>query len=685
MNKRHVPAFLDTLLNSLGGSYLLVVQFLAQLLSFGAAALGIYYILVNVEFTPQQTRQLTTSVFVFVVGANILLLLYMYEVSRAARKRLYSWSKGKTEVENPELEVKAWREVTRYPWRFGSAAFVIATFETILPAGAYMYYFGGATIEQAIHVVIGGFLSASMLIISCVILIEYGLTNARLVLLPRSPELQKSGLSGTRLQERLALLVISCVGISLLTTAPRAYQVAADILNGKIISLYTLRVQLIWVALIAVVISSILAAVVARMIYRPVAYLMGVMTKIERGELQHRADILSTDEIGTATIQFNSMLERLENLQKHMDEEVEKRTRELERKTAQLQAAAQVAREAAAIHQVDQLLNRAVNLISEQFGFYHTGIFITDQAGQYVTLQAASSVGGQKMLERGHQLRIGSQGIVGMVAATNRPRIALDVGEDAVFFNNPDLPNTRSEMALPLTVRGKLIGVLDIQSTETRAFSQDDVIVLQTLADQIALAIENARLYTESQQVIQQLQRTSIEGVRAAWQAYTSRKKHAYMYTPLGIQVLTGDAEQISGSSKNQIEIPIRLRGQKIGKISIQRSGTEASWDEREQNIAQEIADQIGLAVENARLIEEQQRLAEREHQMNIIASEIRKSTSTEKVLEQTARELGKALGAVRTFVQLGLQPKDKALESSSKKSLPASAATGSKASDGKG
>ncbi|MGQ9833647.1 MAG: GAF domain-containing protein [Candidatus Villigracilaceae bacterium] len=659
MNKSHSPAFLDNLLRSLGGSYLLVIQALAQLFSFGAAAVRIYYILMNVEFTPEQTRQLIGSVFTSVVVANIIFLIYMYEVSPAARKRLYSWSKGKEEVENPELEVRAWQEVTRYPWRFGIAALVIATFGTILPSAAYMYYVGKATIDQAIHVAISGFLAAAIGISIIVILLEYGLTNARLVLLPRSPELQKAGLSGTRLQTRLAMLVMSSVGIALLITAPRAYQVAVDILNGKDVNLYTLRVQLIGVALVATLISSILTVAIARLIYRPLAHLVDVMASVEKGQIQRRADILGTDEIGMAGIQFNTMLERLENLQKHLDEEVQKRTRQLEKKTAQLQAAAQVAREAAAIRQVDELLNRVVHLISERFGFYHAGIFIADQAGQYVVLQTASSPGGQKMLERGHQLRIGTQGIVGTVAATQRSRIALDVGEDAVYFSNPDLPDTRSEMALPLTVHGRLIGVLDIQSTETRAFDQDDLVVLQTLADQIALAIENARLYTDSQQAIQQLQRAGAERVHTAWQAYTSRKKHAYVYTPLGTQALKEEITDTSGNAQNQIEVPIRLRGQKIGNIRLQRAGTELVWNEREQSIAQEIADQIGLAIENARLLEEQQRLAERERQMNIIATEIRKSTSTEKILQQTAREVGKALGAVRTFVQLGLRPQN--------------------------
>jgi FOG: GAF domain len=168
--------------------------------------------------------------------------------------------------------------------------------------------------------------------------------------------------------------------------------------------------------------------------------------------------------------------------------------RDLARRTAQLEAASEVARRAAAIRDVQTLLDETVRLISQRFGFYHAGVFLVDEAGEYAVLRAASSEGGQRMLARGHRLAVGEVGIVGYVAGTGKPRIALDVGEDAVFFSNPDLPHTHSEMALPLKVGERVIGVLDVQSVEPSAFTDEDVAVLQTMADQIALAIENARL-----------------------------------------------------------------------------------------------------------------------------------------------------------------------------------------------
>ena len=175
------------------------------------------------------------------------------------------------------------------------------------------------------------------------------------------------------------------------------------------------------------------------------------------------------------------------------------------RRATQLAVASEVARDAAAILDVEQLLDETVRLISERFGFYHAGVFLLDDKREYAVLHAASSDGGRRMLERRHKLKVGEVGIVGFVIGTGEPRIALDVGKDAVHFANPDLPDTRSEIALPLAVRGQVIGVLDVQSTEVGAFTEGDVATLQTMADQLAVAIESARLYQMLQQEAKQL------------------------------------------------------------------------------------------------------------------------------------------------------------------------------------
>jgi putative methionine-R-sulfoxide reductase with GAF domain len=199
---------------------------------------------------------------------------------------------------------------------------------------------------------------------------------------------------------------------------------------------------------------------------------------------------------------------------------VDDRTRELARRTAYLGATTAVVNEAARVlDDPQQLLSRAVSVISEQFGFYHVGIFLLDAQREWAQLRAASSSGGQQMLERRHRLQVGSQGIVGYVAARGEPRIALHVEEDAAFLTNPDLPDTRAEMAVPLRARGEMIGVLDVQSREPEAFSEEDVQVLQALADQVSLAISSARLFVQLEGRLEAERRVYGELTREAWLA----------------------------------------------------------------------------------------------------------------------------------------------------------------------
>lgn len=171
--------------------------------------------------------------------------------------------------------------------------------------------------------------------------------------------------------------------------------------------------------------------------------------------------------------------------------------RESDRRLFQIQVAAEIARDATAAGGVDELLDRAVTLIHERFGYYHAAIFLIDDKKEYAVIKASRGEAGQKMLDMGHKLKVGKVGIVGYVAGTGEPRIALDVGVDAAHFKQPLLPKTRSEMAIPLKVENRVIGVLDVQSLEEAAFHDQDIQVLSTMADQLAVAIDKARLLAE--------------------------------------------------------------------------------------------------------------------------------------------------------------------------------------------
>ncbi len=337
--------------------------------------------------------------------------------------------------------------------------------------------------------------------------------------------------------------------------------------------------------------------------------------------------------------------QELLSIQSNLEERVTERTTELKRRTTQMEAASYVARAAAEVRDLKSLLDNIVFQITERFGFYHAGIFLVEPNGQFVVLQAASSDGGKRMFERGHRLEIGREGIVGYAAYERRPRIAQDVGTDSVYFNNPDLPITHSEIALPLITQGRLIGILDIQSQERNAFTSEDVYTLQTMADQIALAIDNTRLIDESQSALQQLQMLMVEKTSLSWREQLGQQTKGFVYTPVGVNPLPTDSKEKGGSTaqtpvERAIMVPINLRGKQIGAISLRRKSNEAGWTEAEQEMAERIATQVGLAVENARLLEESQRRAAREQTVNDLSSRLSRSLDMDTLLQNAVREL---------------------------------------------
>jgi len=256
------------------------------------------------------------------------------------------------------------------------------------------------------------------------------------------------------------------------------------------------------ISLLVAGVISLFVILASSQFTRPIIGLTRAAEKIAEGDLSFQAQVTTQDEIGTLAKSFNTMTTQLRDLFETLESRVRERTRQLaeqnealQLRSRQLQTVADVARNIVSTRQVDSLLTLVTRLVSERFGFYHAGIFLLDEPGEFAVLRAASSPGGIRMLERQHKLRVGQVGIVGYVTGTGEPRIATDVGEDAVFFNNPDLPETRSEMALPLKLGDLIIGALDVQSIEPDAFSQEDVALFTTLADQISVAIENANAY----------------------------------------------------------------------------------------------------------------------------------------------------------------------------------------------
>jgi GAF domain-containing protein/ABC-type uncharacterized transport system substrate-binding protein len=376
----------------------------------------------------------------------------------------------------------------------------------------------------------------------------------------------------------------------------------------------------------------------------------------------------------------------LEGIRSSLEERVARRTADLNRRRDQLEAAVQVAREAAAIRDVGLLLDEAVHLISDRMGFYHAGIFLVDEAGRYAVLRAASSEGGQRMLARGHRLPVGIRGLVGHVAARREPRIALDVGQDAVFFDNPDLPQTRSEIALPLMAYGEVLGVLDVQSTDREAFDEEDVAVLQALADQLALAIDNARLLREGKDRLREITMLVGEQAEQGWRdmvvegARAGGGPHAAAWRLVydGVEVVDATA---AGASKpgtpgagggqgsetvwsaadgsreyapggdSTLEMPLLVQDEEVGRLLVTLEGRTPSAEEAELVAA--IATRTSLALERARLFQEAQRRAATERLVTEATARMRQTLSVDAVLKTAVKEITDALGLAALDLRL--------------------------------
>lgn len=423
---------------------------------------------------------------------------------------------------------------------------------------------------------------------------------------------------------------------------------------------------LIFIASIPVIALS--GYILGRQLTVPLAELTHTVLKITEGNLKERAvEPKSPREAALLATSFNSMTQKMERLVNNLEEQVAERTEKLENRASQLQAVSGVARAIASLQETGTLLPEITRLISHQFGFYHVGIFLLDEKGDYAYLNAANSDGGKRMLDRQHKLRLDSNSIVGFVTSRGEPRIALDVGADAVFFNNPDLPDTRSEMALPLRIGGRVIGALDVQSIQPNAFTDEDIATLVILADQVAIAIENARLFSEARKALAESEDTIARYIRKEWSGFTQKERiSGYLYdgkrtTPLEerykrekIASLPQTGRLTLEKNNRELIVPIRLRGQVIGFLEVKPKSTNRRWTQDDILLLEAAAERAALALENARLVVSAQRRASREQTIGEISAKIGAISDVEAIMQAAVEELGRRIeGAAEVTIEL--------------------------------
>ncbi|MBE0671531.1 MAG: GAF domain-containing protein [Anaerolineales bacterium] len=396
--------------------------------------------------------------------------------------------------------------------------------------------------------------------------------------------------------------------------------------------------------------------------------IMGATTAVFH---RHRAlldiSIKNRNEQILANQRLQEANRNLEDLARARTDDLNKANDQLQIKTMRLQAASEISQELMANINEDpeELLMRATRSISEKFGFYHVGIFLLNDNHEYAVLRAANSKGGQQMLSRRHQLRVGGAGIVGYVSQSGKPRIALDTGADAVFFNNPDLPETRSEIAIPLKYGLATIGVLDVQSTKSSAFTMEDANTLSTLANQLAIVIRNLQTSDDGA-----FSAYTKKGRRTAASLTEKQSTPAYSFKPDGSissarpgtnptvdkAIASGEIVVLNQPPKGNsptLAVPVKLRDQVIGVLHIESSESSRKWTEEEVSMVQAISERAALALENARLLENATRRAEQEQTIAHVTTQIGASSDFDRILQTTIQELGQALKVSRTFIQL--------------------------------
>ena len=343
--------------------------------------------------------------------------------------------------------------------------------------------------------------------------------------------------------------------------------------------------------------------------------------------------------------------EDLRVIKANLEQLVIENTSELQRRTEQLRASTYIAQQIAELQDVSTLLSRSVQLISEQGGFYHVGLFLLDERKRLAFLQAASSETGKELIRQGYHVAVEERSAIGLVSEQNRPYYASDV-EKNPLLKDSGFPLSRSRAVLPLSVRGNVIGVLDLHSDQTRVFGPGDAEIIQSLAGLVAVSIENVRLLDETQALVKQLEGFTSHQTLEAWRRLTKLQASAYQYTPAGVRQYAGSAE--SQSVDGGLQMPLTLRGEIIGRITLQRKADSPGWSQGERTLVKKIAAQVALALDNSRLIEDVQKNAQRDQLLASVSSRLRETLDMESIMQSAAHEFVRALNLKEAEVRLG-------------------------------
>lgn len=410
--------------------------------------------------------------------------------------------------------------------------------------------------------------------------------------------------------------------------------------------------------IIGIVLLSGLTALAIWQAVQPLASLTSTAIAITEGDLSKVAPIESDDEIGILAKAFNRMTEQLLELIGNLERRVSDRTKDLEQRSSQLLAAADVGRAASTVLDSDELIQEVVEVIRDRFDLYYVGLFLVDDEREWAYLRAGTGTAGRAMLDRHHRIQIG-QGMIGWCIAKARSRVSLETDQDIVRVTTNELPETRSEAAIPLLARGIVIGAITVQDTHTDRFDEASIVALQTMADLVSISIDNARLYTESKNALDAARKAYGEISSQSWEEHLQKTIH-FRSSKQGSLHAGRALENYSSNSPNSLVVPIKIRGTVIGELITHKSNESTQWYPDEISTIEAIVEQLGVALEGARLYEETQRRATFEKLTREITTKIRETMDLDEIFSIAASEFRKTLNLKEVEIRMGARKNDK-------------------------
>ncbi len=382
------------------------------------------------------------------------------------------------------------------------------------------------------------------------------------------------------------------------------------------------------------------------------------------------------------------------------------------RRALQLETVAEISREVSSSLIVDNLLRQAVDLVRERFNFYHAAVFLVDNTGEYAVIREATGEAGAQMKRAGHKLGVGSKSLVGRTTLEREALVVNDVSKDQTYYANPLLPDTKAEACLPLRVGDRILGVLDVQSTRVYAFTNENIKILQILADQLAVAVVNSELFAEAQErlsqhrllhhvttaaasstTIEEALNSAVQGLQVTLGgdqisillANKEQKtlevrssigypndESARLKIPFGVGItgwvashrqaqrindVTKDSRYIAVNPKvrSELAIPLIYRNEVLGVLNVESPRLNA-YTENDEEMLGTLAGSLAAIIAHSRLLEQFRQQIERERLLYEITNKIRRTTDPQKILAVTADELSKAMNTRRTDIVVQIE-----------------------------